>query len=657
MIWKAQLPQNVSGKLELFEDSTLVISGYGSGTVAFDSSGKLLYSFAGKKGNENERFWVRHDDQGNFYRRSDAGDLNRTGGNRKPPPVMISRHDRSGRELWQKQSADLSGFRLVGIDDNGLLFHHSSPYVPAAFSLPETDNDGRYVNRLIRTDAELNILSKAEFRGPDLTYRLSASGDGNILCTLEDIARKYDSEGRLLWEHVFHGFRREAVATPDGSIYAQLKSPDRLVKLGSDGLIEWECLLNPRPGERAPNDYYDFGHVFGSYLARGSGGNVYCVTAYGELLAIDSDGAVLWRTEDSGDGPDEAGMDLSFMEYQTQPAASSSGLVGVITGSEDVRVLDAEGRTLFVDVRFHSPQQLAFDHGNGLLYVQSAGWVYALDPADLSGEPSFEEQTKARQQELARTQSIAQESDSGIDSADGDIPRPPDPDMPPEHDEPGLADRTEVAAIIIDALEAFHADKGQYPSHLRGVRNPDDPLISEGYLKAYPKIWPQISYFDHDEFPNMDDEGVKRWYCAVATPGYCDETLTAELSIIRDRSIPIRVPCLSAPHMQHDFSAYSYFGYQRGDWMGSDADEAWLWFYGSNIWPENNNPIPEERSDYRESEYYDLFFSTWIYADRGLDLLNPLTGELEPDGKPDGICLLYHLKNGKVEEVLRAVDL
>ena len=83
-------------------------------------------------------------------------------------------------------------------------------------------------------------------------------------------------------------------------------------------------------------------------------------------------------------------------------------------------------------------------------------------------------------------------------------------------------------------------------------------------------------------------------------------------------------------------SVSGQFGYQRGDFIEAidgTAKDAWLWFYGHiHRFPE----FPEE-----------------LY---GLDLVDNDDGLIQPDGIPDGIVVLYKLKEGKVIEVVKKYD-
>jgi len=64
--------------------------------------------------------------------------------------------------------------------------------------------------------------------------------------------------------------------------------------------------------------------------------------------------------------------------------------------------------------------------------------------------------------------------------------------------------------------------------------------------------------------------------------------------------------------------------------MRSDEQSAFLWMYGK-------------------------LHSTDEHV--GLDVLNAETGELVPDSIPDGICILYELRDGGVVKITRAEDM
>ena len=78
------------------------------------------------------------------------------------------------------------------------------------------------------------------------------------------------------------------------------------------------------------------------------------------------------------------------------------------------------------------------------------------------------------------------------------------------------------------------------------------------------------------------------------------------------------------------------FGYQRGDFIEAidgTAKDAWLWFYGFAGWSARTaEQLP------------------------GMDLVDNDDGLIQPDGIPDGIVVLYKLKEGKVIEVVKKYD-
>lgn len=109
-------------------------------------------------------------------------------------------------------------------------------------------------------------------------------------------------------------------------------------------------------------------------------------------------------------------------------------------------------------------------------------------------------------------------------------------------------------------------------------------------------------------------------------------------------------PCIVLPGIQEEM-IYLYmlspnyppalalscnFGYVRGERMGADKKTAFLWIYGRP-----SSPVNDIRTEVLG----------------GLDVLNAETGELKPDGIPDGVVLLYELRDGKVVKTTRAEEM
>jgi len=99
---------------------------------------------------------------------------------------------------------------------------------------------------------------------------------------------------------------------------------------------------------------------------------------------------------------------------------------------------------------------------------------------------------------------------------------------------------------------------------------------------------------------------------------------------------------LGAEHFRGSyFSAVdSEFGYQRGEFLGEDNRSCWIWFYAKE---------PLRRDYSAEPGREDVLVI-------GLDLVDPAEGLIRPDGIPDGVVLLYKLKEGKVVEVVKKYD-
>jgi len=246
-----------------------------------------------------------------------------------------------------------------------------------------------------------------------------------------------------------------------------------------------------------------------------------------------------------------------------------------------------------------------------------------------------------------------------------------------------------------------------------GDPNPD-PLIAGGHLHSYP-----LGIFLPEMLVDVvvplfyEPRGYVRWRCMVSTPGdpleaMWQDTIAEMPTKVRALIVDIpplqglvidrakesklrkskineaielyltslkRILALGGRKKERNGESYcfyddgitgvsshmTYFGYQRGEWLGKGKTEAWLWFYGNNAWYEENN------RELREGDIIGpLAQETFLFCEKpvqgekplqGLDLLNAETGELVPDGIPDGICILYELRDGEVVKVTRAEDM
>jgi hypothetical protein len=226
--------------------------------------------------------------------------------------------------------------------------------------------------------------------------------------------------------------------------------------------------------------------------------------------------------------------------------------------------------------------------------------------------------------------------------------------------------------------------------------NPD-PLIAGGFLDGYPLVVSLPSLLAAAYPPLLyDPRGYARWRCMVSTAGdplelmwqqaievmpqasrkgikygpswsWFDRSKSEEekenelKSFLASRH---RLLALGGRALEHEGEtryiydagivgaggdALPYFGYQRGEWLGGTEHEAWLWFYGNNVWYDKYN------RELREGEGVGpIARKTFLFVEepvQGMDLLNAETGELEPDGISDGICILFELKDGEIVRV------
>jgi len=257
------------------------------------------------------------------------------------------------------------------------------------------------------------------------------------------------------------------------------------------------------------------------------------------------------------------------------------------------------------------------------------------------------------------------------------------------------------ARIILDALNRYYEGKGVYPDYILGGEErwsewelSPDPLLKDDYIKAYPTRFISgrgrvVSGFNGDprggahriknlvSSPNdglvqyildtrrplspyrsplkessseegkegfaasktLYQEQMKAWKYVMergvllAAGGVRNEYPDLDLSISYSA-----IPSDIQQHLKEWGSVQEVingiegdFGYVRGEHMESDEKSAYLWMYGM---------LPDGRTGLV-----------------GLDILNAETGELKPDGLPDGIVLLYELQDGEVVNITLAEDM
>jgi hypothetical protein len=247
------------------------------------------------------------------------------------------------------------------------------------------------------------------------------------------------------------------------------------------------------------------------------------------------------------------------------------------------------------------------------------------------------------------------------------------------------------AKVISTALNKYFAKHGRYPEYLFGGTAEDqarsleryhwgieltytDPLLEEKFLSAYPRYPfgitggeflfdprsmrnlknvvitgtnPLFDYFilqykAHKERLSVStanaeevkafDEIVK--YLMASKPLFTPGGIASSDEHGNVYSaMPLELNIVSKGQFNGSACIPGHFGYVRGEEMvslGLDDRSAFLWFYAQ----------PSRRA-----------------KAQGLDVLNAETGELKPDGIPDGIVLLYELREGKVVKTTRAEDM
>ncbi len=660
VLWKAKLKDGGCSQIEVLDNGNILAArGYWACEL-LSPDGESLYTFPTDRA-QQDKWRPLFGPDGSRYLLA-----LRWTTNPRTYYYEITAFDPAGRELWTKRAPErLNSDAYMGVTAGEIIL--------TGFSQPPKEHplDRKTVVHRLSLDGEL--LQSIELDHEDRMYGYQPLDNGNYISGREGYLRCLGPDGKLSWEYTAYGFRRGFKVFPDGTAYALLKAPERVVKVGADGQVAWVRNL-PDHAAGELNSYFDFGHAHGGYIDVAPDGTVYVCTAYSELTAIGKNGQYLWSAQDPRATGDDDWLAGHSLDYLSEPSVAPDGTIYLCADRNTLMAVSPEGRVLFTDERYAWLSIKAAFGADGAVYIESSGWLYALDPStaaagqvlaeqeeilaaerqrDAEREQEWEEERRQMEAELAeQAEETGQEPEELLEEYYGGW----SPESDPAPAGLQIADRTVVAAEIIRGLMAYYEDHGEWPPFLLGVKYEEDPLIAGGYLEAYPLAWPQPGCYCRESTPNTDERDYVRWFCAVSTPGEPDLP-AMNVNRARQAGQPaqrLRPRCLSIGPKMHDTSGWSFFGYQRGEWLGRDEQSCWLWLYGSNIWPEQNNPIPPLYSNWQAMEYYDLFRDFHEFGPRGFDLLNDQTGELIPDGKRDGICLLYKLVDGELAEVIRA---
>jgi len=241
--------------------------------------------------------------------------------------------------------------------------------------------------------------------------------------------------------------------------------------------------------------------------------------------------------------------------------------------------------------------------------------------------------------------------------------------------EPRSVTLRKQARILVQALNDYYLERGEYPPYLLGGEHTEeladyeigDPLLAGGYLDGYPMSaafeWqppppredprayvrvrnlasapkdPLVMYYkemyvDESAFSQLPS----RFFCAGGYRGESKTWTDGHRNIETEFYLsalptPVFEALRRSRKSRLEFTLVGFrvrgeFGYQRGDFIemtDGDPQEAWLWFYG-------------------------------FEGIQGLDLVDNDDGLIQPDGIPDGIVVLYKLKEGEVIEVVKKYD-
>jgi hypothetical protein len=243
----------------------------------------------------------------------------------------------------------------------------------------------------------------------------------------------------------------------------------------------------------------------------------------------------------------------------------------------------------------------------------------------------------------------------------------------------------EYAKTIGDALNKYYATHGEYPWQIYGgasdmwpTKGPKcvDPLQYENIIGNYPRVFIPNGVFQGQMHSvnlvsaprdgllqnisaetKYDETGLneadkapmrelrarrKKFRETVSVIMAAGGVKPSPAQIAENEGNPGPVVSILLPSIEKDMrelfgiqdstsgvALAGNFGYVRGERMGGDKRTAFLWIYG--------------RPDSSATDTL-----------TGLDVLNAETGELKPDGIPDGVVLKLELRGGQVVNITKA---
>lgn len=283
--------------------------------------------------------------------------------------------------------------------------------------------------------------------------------------------------------------------------------------------------------------------------------------------------------------------------------------------------------------------------------------------------------------------------------------KPPKRPLPP----PPMPEEPDYVPELVDALNKYYVNYGEYPPYLLGGLAEEfdlaDPLIESGILRSYPKVQKSriglrftkpienVVSSPNDPYVKLlrnkykdkaiaeamrlmegqsetllrfrwetDDKvseierafNMERFLCGGGVESLLPNGDKGHKQGLEVRGEYVVIPetyqfvdgvgrAIRLTEMNLDlmfFTVGSEFGYQRGEFLSEDKRSCWLWFYADE--PQLQNYLGEPDKP-----------SIWVV---GLDLVDTDDGLIQPDGIPDGIVLLYKLKEGEVIEVVKKYD-
>ena len=271
VLWRTITKDRHASTLELLGNGNLVVSrGYWAYEM-FSPEGESLLIYPRPEIDPQQHFKIVFLDDGSFVHLKRQSEKSPSGHNLSD----MSRESYDGTIIWSLElPEEYSRTTTLAKIDEGILL------LASTFDM----SSGRRVSigrqACYSLDGDL-LWSREQGEVGEREY-MPILGNGNTIIANEGSLKCFDTYGEMLWEHQSWGVRRGFSVMPSGSCYALLKAPERLIKVGSDGEIAWECNITEHATGKL-NSMYEYGYVHGGFVAESADGKAYVCDAYGAV--------------------------------------------------------------------------------------------------------------------------------------------------------------------------------------------------------------------------------------------------------------------------------------------------------------------------------------------------------------------------------------